>query len=364
MAPSMEPSTFRAAFPVFENVAYLNAGTDGPIPRLAVDAAREWMEKELAHGRAGRPHFEGLMDLGNRRRALLAGLLGCDVEEIALTHSTTDGVNVVLGGLGLRAGDEVLTSDEEHPGLLAPLAALQRRGVTVRQAPFAELAGAIGPDTRLVAASHVSWVNGRIVDAPALRESGVPFLLDGAQGIGAVPVEVGELGCDFYAASGQKWLCGPDGSGCLYVRRERLDDITPGWYGYPTVEDPSDPLASPLREGGARLDLGLLAGHSGAWALASIEFLAEAGWDWVHTRAADLAAKLAEMLVERGREVVARDRTTLVSWRDEDCEAATARLGEGGVVVRFLPGRGLVRASVGAWNDEQDLERLVALATA
>ena len=364
MAPSMEPSAFRAAFPVFENVAYLNAGTDGPVLRPAVDAARAWMEKELAHGRAGRPHFEGLMDLGNRRRVLLAELLGCEVDEIALTHSTTDGVNVVLGGLGLRAGDEVLTSDEEHPGLLAPLAALQRRGVTVRLAPFAELANAIGPNTRLVAASHVSWVDGRIVDAPALRESGVPFLLDGAQGIGAVPVDVRELGCDFYAASGQKWLCGPDGTGCLYVRSERLDDITPSWYGYPTVEDPGEPLTSPLREGGARLDLGLLAGHSGSWALASIEFLAEAGWDWVHKRGAEQAARLAEMLSERGLEVITRARTTLVSWRDEDCEATTVRLAEGGVIVRFLPGRGLVRASVGAWNDEQDLERLVALATA
>jgi L-cysteine/cystine lyase len=363
MAPSMEPSAFRAAFPVFENVAYLNAGTDGPIPRPATDAAREWMEKELNHGRAGRPHFEGLMELGNRRRELLAELLGCDLDEIALTHSTTDGVNVVLGGLGLREGDEVLTSDEEHPGLLAPLAALQRRGVAVRQAPFGELASAIGPNTRLVAASHVSWVNGRLVDARALRESGVPFLLDGAQGIGAVPVDVRELGCDFYAASGQKWLCGPDGSGCLYVRSERLDDITPGWYGYPTVEDPGEPLTSPLRTGGARLDLGFLAGHSGAWALASIQLLRDAGWEWVHTRAADQAERLAEMLAARGLEVAPRDRTTLVSWRDDDCEATSARLGESGVIVRFLPGRGLVRASVGAWNDEQDLERLVELAT-
>jgi selenocysteine lyase/cysteine desulfurase len=363
MAPSMEPSAFRGAFPVFENVAYLNAGTDGPIPRRSVEAAQEWMTNELARGRAGRPHFEGLMELGNRRRELLAGLLGCDADEVALTHSTTDGVNVVLGGLALGEGDEVLTSDEEHPGLLAPLAALQRRGVAVRQAPFAELASAIGPKTRLVAASHVSWVNGRIVDAKGLRESGVPFLLDGAQGIGAVPVDVREMGCDFYAASGQKWLCGPDGTGCLYVRRGRLDDITPGWYGYPTVEDPGDALNSALKAGGARLDLGLLAGHSGAWALASVEFLAEAGWDWVHNRAADLAAQLADMLTERGRDVVPRDRTTLVSWRDEDCEGTSARLGENGVVVRFLPGRGLVRASVGAWNDEQDLERLAGLVT-
>jgi selenocysteine lyase/cysteine desulfurase len=77
-----------------------------------------------------------------------------------------------------------------------------------------------------------------------------------------------------------------------------------------------------------------------------------------------MAARLAEMLAERGREVQPRGRTTLVSWRDEDCEAAAARMAENGVVVRFIPGSGLVRASVGAWNDEQDLERLVSLAAA
>jgi selenocysteine lyase/cysteine desulfurase len=365
MAPAMEPSAFRAGFPVFERVAYMNAGTDGPIPRAASDAAQARIVYELERGRSGREHFEGLMALNDRRRELLAALLGCDVGEVALTHSTTDGVNVVLGGLDLKAGEEILTSDEEHPGLLAPLAAArQRHGVEVRQAPFAELAGAITPRTRLVATSHVSWVGGQVIDAAALRESGVPFLLDGAQGLGAVPVDVRELGCDFYSASGQKWLCGPDGTGCLYVRADRITGIAPGWFGYGTLEDPSDPLSSPLHPTARRFDLGFVAGHSAAWSLASLDFLGEAGWDWVHGRAADLAAKLAEMLAERGREVQPRGRTTLVSWRDEDCEAAAARMAENSVVVRFIPGSGLVRASVGAWNDERDLERLVSLAAA
>ena len=76
------------------------------------------------------------------------------------------------------------------------------------------------PSTRLVACSHVSWLNGQVVDTDALRGAGAPVLLDGAQGIGAVPVDVAALGCDYYAASGQKWLCGPSGSGYLYVRRD------------------------------------------------------------------------------------------------------------------------------------------------
>lgn len=363
MRPAMDPCQFRSEFPVFENRAYLNAGTDGPVPRRAIEAAQERMRHELEQGRSGHEHFDAIIDLGQRRRELLAGLLGCAPEEVGLTHSTTDGVNIVLGGLDLRPGDELLTSDEEHPGLLAPLAAARKRcGVTISQAPFAELASAVTEKTRLVATSHVSWVNGRVVDAAGLRQAGVPFLLDGAQGIGAVPTDVKELGCDFYAGSGQKWLCGPDGTGCLYVNRERLEEIEPRWYGYSTLEDASDPLGSPLHPDARRLDLGLLSSSSGAWSLAALELFAEAGWEWVHDRAATLAATLADMLAARGRDVQPRGRSTLVSWRDDDCEATATKMGEHGVVVRFIPRTGLVRASVGAWNDESDLERLVALA--
>src|SRR5947199_356598 len=79
--------------------------------------------------------------------------------------------------------------------------------------------------TRLVACSHVSWVSGQVVDASTLAASGAAVLLDAAQGIGAVPVDAYALGCDYYAASGQKWLCGPEGSGCLFVRAERLEEL-------------------------------------------------------------------------------------------------------------------------------------------
>jgi L-cysteine/cystine lyase len=364
MRAAMDPKQFRAQFPVLEKVAYLNAGTDGPIPTRAARAARERIDYELTSGRSGKAHFEGLIELNGRRRELLAGILHCGAAEVALTHSTTDGVNIVLGGLALKEGDEVLTSDEEHPGLLAPLAAARRRaGIEIRQAPFAELANAVTSETRLVATSHVSWVNGQVVDSEALKATGVPLLLDGAQGIGAVRTDVRELGCAFYAASGQKWLCGPDGTGCLYVNMDKLDEIEPGWLGYPTLEDPSDPMGSPLQPDARRLDLGFIPGAAAAWSVASLELFAEAGWDEVHERAAALAARLADMLAERGLEVQPRGRSTLVSWHDENDEQRAIAMGQQGVVVRHLHGRNLVRASVGAWNDESDLERLVSAAT-
>jgi L-cysteine/cystine lyase len=352
----------RSAFPVLERVAYLNAGTNGPVPRPAIDAADARLREELELGRSGLRHWESLKELHARRRAAIAWLLGCDEGEVALTHSTTDGVNVVLSALGLREGDEVVTSDEEHPGLLAPLAAARDyQGVTVTVAPFATLADAVSERTRLVACSHVSWMNGQVVDVAALRQTGVPVLLDGAQGLGAIPVNVRELGCDYYAASGQKWLCGPDGTGCLYVKADRLGDLAPPSLGFQDLEDPHEPLELRLWGDARRFDQGFMTGHSAAWSLASIELLADAGWDQVHERAAELAERLADELRERGREVLPRGRTTLVSWRDPDCEDRVKRMDEAGVVVRYLPGAGLVRASVGAWSSEDDLERLLAL---
>jgi L-cysteine/cystine lyase len=355
--------SFRRQFPVLERCSYLNAGTEGPVPAAAEQAVRERVEKDAAGGRAGRAYFTELMDLADASRRAYAELLGAPPSEVALTGSTTDGLNTILGGLRFARGDEVLTSDQEHPGLLAPLRRLRvRDGVTVRVVPFAEIAGEVGPRTKLIACSHISWVNGSVIDAAALRETGVPFLLDAAQGLGAVPVDVKELGCDYYAASGQKWLCGPEGSGSLYVRPDRLDGLEPPWPGYATLADHDNLLDSPLAEGAGRLDHGFPSSLRSTWALASMQTLAEAGWDWVHERAAALGERLATLLAERGLDVAPRGRTTLVSWQDPDSTGAVERLAEQGVVIRNIPSAGLLRASVGAWSSEEELERLAALA--
>jgi len=347
---------------VFERLSYLNSGTEGPLSTRAADAARERIELELTDGRCGRVYFESLMELAASARAAYAGVLGCSADDVALTGSTTDGVNTVLSGLDLRPGDEIVTSDEEHPGLLAPLGRARiRNGIKVLVVPFDELANAVTPSTRLVACSHVSWVGGKVVDHEALKATGVSFLLDGAQGIGAVPVDVHELGCDFYAGSGQKWLSGPEGSGALYVNPERLDELLPPWPGYGSVA-PGKTLDFEPAEGVKRLDHGFPSGLRNAWAVASMAVLAEAGWDWVHERAATLAAWLAEHLRERGITVAERGRSTLVSWSAVDPDADVGRLSKLGIVVRSIPSHSLVRASVGAWNSEEELERLVGRA--
>ena len=356
----MDAEAFRAEFPVFERAVFLNAGSDGPVPRRGADAAIRQVERELVEGRAGRPHFEHLIGLGDRVRERIAGVMGCPQRDVALTHSTTEGVATVMTALNLGRGDEVLTSDEEHPGMLAPLELARRRsGFEVKVAPFAELPDAIGPRTRLVACSHVSWVGGRVVDANALAASDALVLLDGAQGLGAVEVKPERLGCDFYAASGQKWLCGPDGSGYLYVRPELAGELDPPWPSYASLADPARPSELIPHPGARRFDIGF-SGPLRAWSLAALEFFDEAGFDWIHERGTGLAADLAEALAERGLTVAPRGRSTLVSWAADDPEGEVRRMAGEGILVRYLPGRGLVRASVGAWSSEEDLERLVA----
>jgi len=228
--------------------------------------------------------------------------------------------------------------------------------------PFEEIAGEIGSRTRLVACSHVSWVTGRVVDTAALGRSGATVVLDGAQALGAIPVDVRALGCHFYAGAGQKWLCGPDGSGCLFVSGERSEDLMPSSPGYESLADAARPLDLALHAGARRFDRGAGSGPLAAFSLASLELLREAGWETVLARGPALAARLTERLSERGIEVAPRGHSTLVSWRDPEPGPAVERLAAEGFVVRDIPGHGLVRASIGAWSSEEEVEALAAAA--
>jgi L-cysteine/cystine lyase len=354
----MDAAGLRAAFPVFARFAYLNAGTCGPLPASAAQAIGGALVQAVAAGRT-QAYFGELLDARTRLRAAYAQLLGAATDDIALTTCTSEGVVRVLNALDLHPGDEVVTSDEEHPGLQGPLAAARdQRGISLRVAPFADIADAVGPQTKLVACSHVSWVNGRVVQG--LADLGdVPVLLDGAQGVGAVPLDMTTLGCSFYAGSGQKWLCGPIGTGMLWVSPEWNERLPASGPTYLNLVDASAGLDAVPHAGAARHDASAQSLETLAAAMAALDVLGVAGWPAVHERAATLAAELADALAGSGREVAPRDRTTLVSWKDPDPPAARERLAEAGVIIRDLPGTGLLRASVGAWNDHSDLDRLL-----
>jgi len=355
----MDPATLRAEFPVLGQLAYLNAGTCGPLPRSADMAIGEMLALSTGQGRST-AYFEATLDRRTRLRDAYAALLGASSDDVALTTCTSEGIVRVLGALDLQPGDEVLTSDEEHPGLQGPLtAARDGRGIAVRAVPFAQLAESVGPQTKLVACSHVSWLNGRVV-AGLDGLGDLPVLLDGAQGVGAVAIDLAALGCAFYAGSGQKWLCGPVGSGMLWIAPRWSELLPAPGPTYMNLENPGAGLEAVPRRTASRHDASALSVETCAAALASLDVLGGAGWDAVHEHAAALAEQLADALAERGLEVAPRDRTTLVSWQDPDPPATRARLAADGVIIRDLPGTGLLRASVGAWNDDSDLDRLLS----
>ncbi len=353
----MDAATFRSEFPVCDSVAYLNAGTDGPLPRAAGEAAAEALRRQLLEGRTN-AHFERRLEAQEALRAGYARLLGRPADEVAITSGTSEGVAKVLAGMGLGPGDEILTSDAEHPGLLGPLIAARRRGVAVRTAPLARIHEAVTAATTVVACSHVGWLTGDLAPAE-LAQVGVPVVLDGAQGAGAVPVDLAALGCAAYAAAGQKWLCGADGTGLLWMAPAFRERVPPQLPAYGAFVDAAAGLESDLRSDARAHDAASLPLEAVVASLAALETLERFGLEALTARAAALAGELAGRLEAAGRRVGPRGATTLVAWEDPDPPATRERLAGAGVVLRHLPETPYLRASVGAWNDASDLDRLV-----
>jgi L-cysteine/cystine lyase len=341
----------RAQFPVLERFAYLNAGSSGPLPRAAVEAARARLARDLTEGRSGMPYIEELLGLRERVRGGIAAVLQASPELVVLTDSTTRGCQIVVAGLGLGSGDEVVTSNEEHFGLIGPLHASGAR-IVVAEAEEEALLAAVTTRTRLIAVSHVLWRTGRRLDLARLRRPDGPLLLvDGAQSAGAIPVDLGSA--DFYTVSAQKWLCAPEPSGALFVRDpERLRVALPGFLAYQSHQ--SDGSFVP-KEGARRFDSGWIGGAT----LAGLEAALQVHPEWRYDRGAANAARCRELLEAHVEVVTPPGQSTLVSFHPSgDPTELVTTLAERGVIVREIPGRVLIRASCGWWTSDGDLQRL------
>ncbi len=346
--PSFEE--VRAAFPVLERYAYLNAGTNGPLPRAAAEAIIAEQLVDLAEGRGGEPYFSRALGMRDEVRAKLAALFGVEPAQVALTRSTTDGCNIVLAGLDLGPEDEVVTSDGEHFGLIGPLHASSAHIVT---APEDRILEAVTDRTRLIAISHVSWVTGNSLGPSRVKaETGLPILVDGAQSGGVIPVAAGAF--DYYAVSCQKWLCGPDVTGALVVARpDELPVALPSYFAQSEHQPDGSYVA---REGAERFDSGWI----GTPSLAGLSAALDVAPDWRFERVAEMAAKCRTALGERFEMLTKPDQAGLVTFRPTtDPTELVAQLRGKGVIVRELPGRNLIRVSCGYWTSDDDLERLL-----
>lgn len=292
----------RQEMPATTSRIYLNTGTFGPLPARVMQEMQQQVQDELQEGRLGMAFFERMFATQQAARQAVARLLHAHEDEIALTGSTGNGLNIISYGLNWQPGDEVITTNHEHFSLLAPLYQLRERyGVVIRVAdlgPNAErpaheaLAEQVTSRTRLIAISHVTWTTGvqlNIGEVGALgRERGILVLIDGAQSAGAIPLDVHALGIDFYAIPGQKWLCGPDGTGALYACQDALNHITSTYVGYSSVDDPHAEEWK-LVENARRFEAG--GRHTAAISAqaAALNWLEETvGHQWIFERIAEL----------------------------------------------------------------------------
>lgn len=318
-----------------------------------------------------------------RRRA--AELIGADEDEIALVESTQHGLNVVADLLRLGPGDRVVASTLEFFGTVLPW-----RGAALELVPHREgrvevedLEAAIDAGTRAVVISSVQEVNGFLVDLPELsrvcRERGVALVVDAAQHVGPLPIDVRRTPVDFLAAGGHKWLCSPFGLGFLYVRRELLGELVPSFRGYLSLREPPEGWAAYLADssrtavddlgfvGSARsLETGGTTPALAAAALsASLGVLLQLGPERIEARVQELVASLLDGLDALGLEVASprEQRSGIVAFHAVDEPQLVQALAAAGVGVslRYTSGAGGVRVSPYFYNDESDLERLLSV---
>jgi L-cysteine/cystine lyase len=368
----------RELLPATRAGIYLNAGTCGPIPAESQRAMDEQSARELAVGRAAPDLWPEALARAEEARASVAAAMVADPADIALTHSTTDGLNAIVAALPWRPGDRVLTTNHEHPGGLAPLVALRERlGVEVERVDvgdgdpeqtMAAFTAALERPARAILASHVLWTTGAVLPVARLgalaRDAGTLTVIDGAQSAGAIPVALDEIGVDAYAMPGQKWLLGPEGIGALWVRRALADATVPALAGYGSFaafrfDTPT------LHPGARRFEV------AGFHRPSVVGFARSLGWltmyvgvPWAQERAARLARGMADRLAAIPGVTVVTPPTaqgTLVTFRIGGWTAAQS-LAEVApramAVLRDLPAIDALRLSIGFWNTEAELDRV------
>ena len=223
-------------------ITYLDTGSVGLGLRAALATEYRHQEQFNSDVDAYQRTFLAPSALGAILKQL-SSVLGCEGDELTITHGATEALGLVAEGLTLNAGDEVLVTTHAHGSAIYPwLLQAQRRGIAVKQValpcplmsadePLGAIAGQVTEKTRVIAISHLQYTDGAVLPVAEIcrfaRQRGILTVVDGAQACGSINVTVADIGCDFYAASLHKWLNGPYGLGALYVRREMLSALAP-----------------------------------------------------------------------------------------------------------------------------------------
>jgi len=368
----------RADLPLLGSQVYLNTGGTGPLPVPVARAISDATAAQLGMARMGPEGVELTEQVLARLRDATGAVIGGAGADMAVTANTTTGLDIVIWGIDWRPGDHIITTELEHPGLSVPIAvAARRHGLEVTRLTRAQaeleleaaVARQIGPRTKLIALSHVSWCTGAVLDvagaARAARGSDAIVVVDGAQSVGAIPVDAPALGVDAYAYPAQKWLLGPEGMGALWIpaaTRERVD-LTFCAYEAGTDHQPDGRLT--LHPDARRYEIStapLLLAHG--W-LAGLGWLRGIGWAEIHarTRTNQQLARTALADLE-GIEVITPEgpQAGLVVFAAEGLapEDAFWSVMRAGVCVRWLVSPPALRASLGFFTSQSDIECLRA----
>jgi len=374
-------TSVRAALPALDAGIYLNTGSVGPIPAEAAAAMAELEAYELNTGRAHPDYWTETLQRLAEARAAVAAVLTADVSDVALTHATTDGMNIVVWGLDWQPGDRAVTTSLEHPGGVGGLYNLRDRvGIDIAfvgvgpERSEAEVLdafeAAIDERTRLVAVSHVLWATGTRLPVARIAEiahaRGAFMAVDGAQSAGAIPIDLSATGADVYAISAQKWLLGPEGMGAVAITPAARERLAPSWGGHFTFEDVDSTGTARRWADARRFESSNFHRPSIVGMARSIGWLSMfVGLDWVYERGAAMARLAADRLaaIDGVELVTPRDRmASLVSFRIAgwDPEAALAELSARVfAVARTVPLVDALRISVACFTTEAELERFL-----
>jgi L-cysteine/cystine lyase len=251
---SMRLEQHRQQFPALRNKAYFNFGGQGTLPQASLDAIQNAYAYIQQYGPFSASVNDWVVEEANKTRVAIASELKVPIETITLTEDVTVGCNIPMWGIDWQAGDHMLLSDCEHPGVVAIAQEIARRfQVEVSICPILEtlnqgdptdiIAQHLRPRTRLVVLSHLLWNTGQVLPLKEIVDAchnyerasqAIGVMVDAAQSVGCLSLNLTELGVDFYAFTGHKWWCGPEGLGGLYVRPDVLERLSPtfiGWRG-------------------------------------------------------------------------------------------------------------------------------------
>jgi len=349
------------------------------MPTCVVQSMQEYLRTEYLYGRLGANTFEEMGAIYTSARSGSARLLNADVDEIALTDNTGEGLNLIIFGIDWNEGDEVITTNHEHISVLAPLYQIRDRyGVVIRTAdlgPSADrpalkvISDLVTPRTRLIALSHVTWTTGAVVNISEVaymgREFGILVLVDGAQSAGMIPIDVKALGVDFYAIPMQKWLCGPDGTGALYARRESLNAVKSTYVGYFSIKH-EEGIEFELNENAQRFELGGRQVAALAGQAAVFQWLEETvGHQWLFSRISALHTYACNALQAIPGATILTPvpgASGLISFTVaglDETEVVNHLREQHNIYIRNIPSTHSLRISTGFYNTEEEIDKVV-----